>query len=203
MALQSFLQEIVFMRKFFVLFIAVLALFSVKDVYASSVCTINGIGYELGAAIEKYGMSSKAVIGCCNQTQMCGPGYVWEKDGVGMDLTLIAAKNNYYNALVYFVKNRNCRVESWPYAVGKGKEIKDYTPLMWAIMNRNYEMADFLLSRGASAFKQNQWGKSAIDYAKDSGNIKLINLLSKRRMLFIVNESNWADNHSFGKFPHR
>ena len=191
------------MKKYFVLFIAVLALFSVKNVYASSVCTINGIRYELGAAIEKFGKSSKAVIGCCNQTQMCGPGYVWEKGGVGMDLTMIAAKNNYYNALVYFVKNRNCRVESWSYAVGEGKEIKDYTPLMWAVMNRNYEMAEFLLDRGANALKQNQWGKTAVDYAKDSGNISLINLLSKRRMMLLIdNHDFWTVYDNFNRMPH-
>ena len=192
------------MKKFFILSVAVLALFSVKNVYGSSFCTINGVRYELGAAVEKYGKSSKAVIGCCNQTQMCGPGYVWEKDGVGMDLTMIAAKNNYYNALVYFVKNRNCRVESWPYAVGQGKEIKDYTPLMWAIMNRNVEMAEFLLDRGASPLKQNQWGKSAIDYAKDSGSIVLINLLSKSRMMLLINNNNdfWTEYNSLNKIPH-
>ena len=113
------------MKKTLTLLFVLTALFLVKNSYASSVCSVNNINYELGAAIEKFGENATVVVGCCKQTGMCGPGYAYEKGGIGKDLTLIAAENNYLNALKYFVEQKNCRTESWPYDVEKAKEIKD------------------------------------------------------------------------------
>ena len=82
------------MKRILTLCFVLAVLFSVKNCYASSICSVDNVNYELGAAIEKFGNNPTVVIGCCKQTGMCGPGYAYEKGGIGKDLTLIAAENN-------------------------------------------------------------------------------------------------------------
>ena len=175
------------MKKILILCFILTCLFFVKNSYASSICTVDNVNYELGAAIEKFGNNAAVVVGCCKQTGMCGPGYAYEKGGIGRDLTLIAAENNYLNALKFFIEQRDCRTESWPYDVEKAKEIKDYTPLMWAVKNNNYDMVKYLLLKnGISVKTRNQWGKTALDYAEKTKNDKLIKLIADYDRLYFL-----------------
>ena len=112
-------------------------------------CKINGVKYELGDVIKRFGNSSKAVIGCCDLTKVCGPNYISNVEGSEYlhSLSLIAAKYNHVGSLKYLIDVKGVGYESWPMKKGSDgyyRDYKDYTQLMYAVRNGNAEMVEYL-----------------------------------------------------------
>lgn len=146
-------------------------------------CKINGVKYELGDVIKRFGNSSKAVIGCCDLTKVCGPNYISNVEGSEYlhSLSLIAAKYNHLGSLKYLIDVKGVGYESWPMKKGSDgyyRDYKDYTQLMYAVRNGNAEMVEYLLKKGASPTIKNKDGKNSFDYVGSNGQIREI--LEKR-----------------------
>ncbi len=144
-------------------------------------CKINEVEYELGDVIKRFGNYSKAVIGCCNITKVCGPNYISNVEGPEYlhSLSLIAAKYNHLWALKYLIEVRRVGYESWPLKKGSDghyRDYKDYTQLMYAIKNGNADMVNYLLEKGANPRLSNQYGEDSMDIANtvDSPEVKEI-----------------------------
>ncbi|WP_428066029.1 ankyrin repeat domain-containing protein [Candidatus Proelusimicrobium volucris] len=145
-------------------------------------CKINGVEYELGDVIKRFGNYSKAVIGCCDLTKVCGPNYISNVEGDEYlhSLSLIAAKYNHLGSLKYLIDVKGVGYESWPMKKGSDghyRDYKDYTQLMYAIKNGNADMVAYLLKKGANPRLSNQYGEDAKDIAEGTDNSEVKELV--------------------------
>lgn len=57
------------------------------------------------------------------------------------------------------------------------KNINGYTPLIYAALKGNYDLCEFLISRGANVNAQNNFGQSALHYASNNDTPDIVRLL--------------------------
>lgn len=147
--------------KMFLFLLSAVMLLGVSDSFAQSkkildpLCIYrDGTQYTLSEGIAAHGDDLEYVRFCCKELGVCRR----HNDSKGYHLTHVAARANWTNAVIILVDEFDAPIESWMYSWDKGRIIKDYTQLMFAVRNNNFDMAKFLIDKGANTTMKNQDG---------------------------------------------
>lgn len=93
-----------------------------------------------------------------------------------------------------------------PELINKTDEKTGWTMLFRAVMNGNYQIADFLLEKNSNPDIQNVYGDTPLHQAVENGNHKIINLLLEKgsnpniqQQVFYIYNLGWRISNAYSR----